>query len=330
MKTTVPFTADILKIPDVPAYVDALCGDIRTAIRDQLRRRGGVVGISGGIDSSVTLALAVRALGHEQVIALMLPEKDSSPDSLELGKLLAKKYQVKHHIENITGALEGFQCYPRRDEAVKQVFPEYDHDQHTFKIGLNEASIETNLPSVFYITLIDQYGKAKRKKLPAQEFLQIVAASNFKQRTRMCMLYYYAEKHHYAVIGTSNRQEINQGFFVKHGDGGVDLMPIGKLYKTQVYQLAEYLDIPGEIIRRTPTTDTYSAEQTQEEFFFQLPFRDLDLLWHAYENNTSPEIVAEVVNKSSESVRNIFNSFRRKQNTTAYLRKHPILWNEIR
>ena len=142
----------------------------------------------------------------------------------------------------------------------------------------------------------------------------------------MCMLYYHAEKHHYAVIGTSNKQEINQGFFVKHGDGGVDLMPIGNLYKTQVYQLAKHLNIPEEIISRTPTTDTYSAEQTQEEFFFQLPFKEMDLLWHAYENNYSPDMVSGVVNKSPEKIQNIFNTFRRKQQTTDYLRKHTIMY----
>ena len=328
MKTTVPFTKDILKISDVPYFIDSLCTKIREDIHVHLRRKGGVIGISGGIDSSVTLALAVRALGKDKVIALMLPEKDSSTDSVQFSKILAEKFQVRYHIENITGALEGFQCYTRRDEAVKRIFPEYDPARHTFKIGMNEASIETTLPSVFYITLLDENGQAQRKKLPAPEFLQIVAASNFKQRTRMCMLYYYAEMNHFTVIGTSNKQEINQGFFVKHGDGGVDLMPIGNLYKTQVYQLAEYLNIPEEIIRRTPTTDTYSAEQTQEEFFFQLPFRDMDLLWHAYEQGYSPDKVAEVISKTPEAVGNIFNSFRRKQQTTNYLRKHTIIYNQ--
>jgi NAD+ synthase len=176
---------------------------------------------------------------------------------------------------------------------------------------------------------VDDKGNEQRRKLPAPEFLQIMAASNFKQRTRMSMLYYHAEKNHYAVVGTANKHEINQGFFVKHGDGGVDLLPIGNLYKTQVYQLAEHLDIPKEIIHRTPTSDTYSAEQTQEEFFFQLPFQKMDLLWYAYENGYEPESVAEVVNKTPEAVRNIFNSFRRKQQTTDYLRKQPIMYDGI-
>jgi len=329
MNSGVPFTQDILKIKDVSSYIDSLCQKIKRDVHKHLRRKGVVIGISGGIDSSVTLALAVRALGNENVTALMLPEKDSSPESLRYGKMLARQFNVEYHIENITDALQGFQCYGRRDEAVKRVFPEYNPVIHTFKIGQNEASIETNLPSVFYITLLDFQRNEQRKKLPAPEFLQIVAASNFKQRTRMSMLYYYAEKKHYAVVGTANKHEINQGFFVKNGDGSEDILPIGNLYKTQVYQLAQHLNVPEKIIQRTPTTDTYPAEQTQEEFFFQLPFRELDLLWYAYENEYDVETVAEVVNKTPEAVRNIFNSFKRKQQTTDYQRKPPIIYDGI-
>jgi NAD+ synthase len=329
MNSDVPFTQDILKINDVSSYIDSLCKKIKRDVHEKLRRKGVVVGISGGIDSSVTLALTVKALGRDRVIAVMLPEKDSGAESVQYSELLAEKLNITYYIENITEVLQGFKCYSRRDEAVKRVFPEYDPVQYTFKIGQNEASIETNLPSIFYLTLLDENGKEERKKLPASEFLQIVAASNFKQRTRMSMLYYYAEKNHYAVVGTANKHEINQGFFVKHGDGGVDLLPIGNLYKTQVYQLAEHLDIPKEIIHRTPTSDTYSAEQTQEEFFFQLPFQVLDLLWYAYENGYEPESVAEAVNKTPEAVRNIFNSFKRKQQTTDYLRNPPIMYDGI-
>lgn len=329
MKTSKSLRADILAIDDVGEYVEKLTHNIRKDVLDKFRRRGAVLGISGGIDSSVTLALTVRALGSDNVMAVMLPEKDSSPDSLHYGKLLADKLNVKYKVENISEPLDGFKCYSRRDEAVKRVFPDYDAAKHSFKIGLNEPSIETNMPSVFYITVIDEEGNERKKKLPAPELLQLVAASNFKQRTRMSMLYYYAEKHHYAVIGTSNKQEINQGFFVKHGDGGVDLMAIGNLYKTQVYQLAHYLDIPEEIVQRTPTSDTYSAEQTQEEFFFQLPFYEMDLLWYAYENGHDAKEAADVVNKSPEAVANIFKSFKRKQQTTDYLRLEPIKYNGI-
>ncbi|HEU5364338.1 MAG TPA: NAD(+) synthase, partial [Hanamia sp.] len=175
------------------------------------------------------------------------------------------------------------------------------------------------------LTIVDKKGNEKRKLLPVREYLQIIAASNFKQRCRMSMLYYHAERLYYAVIGTPNKHEVEQGFFVKHGDGAADIMPISHLYKTQIYQLAEYLNIPKEIIQRTPTSDTYSAEQTQEEFFFQLPFHQMDLLWYGYENGYDPAEVANVLGKKEEEIKAIFTNFKRKQKTTEYLRMKPIV-----
>jgi NAD+ synthase len=192
------------------------------------------------------------------------------------------------------------------------------------KIGINPESISHNLPPVFLISIVDKGGTVKSKRIPPKEYLQIVAASNFKQRMRMSMLYYHAECRFYAVIGTPNKHEHEQGFFVKYGDGGADVMPIVNLYKTQVYQLAEYLHIPKEIIERTPTSDTYSAEQTQEEFFFQLPFEEMDLLWYGYENGYDPAEVAKTMGKTEDEIRSIYKSFLRKQKTTEYLRMLPI------
>jgi NAD+ synthase len=254
-----------------------------------------VIGISGGIDSSVCMALSVKAFGAEKVVGIIMPEKDSSPDSEMLARELAAKFEVKAIKEEITGALSGFGCYERRDEAVKRVFPDYDPATWKMKIGVRQSGLFSNLPPIFYLTIIDAKGNVKDKILPAREYLQIVAASNFKQRTRMSMLYYHAEALHYAVIGTPNKHEQEQGFFVKYGDGAGDVMPIGNLYKTQVYQLAEYLGVPKGIIERTPTTDTYSAEQTQEEFFYQLPFDLMDLFWYGWENGYGPEEVGSVL-----------------------------------
>jgi len=254
----------------------------------------------------------------------MLPEKDSSPDSEMLARELAAKFGVKAIKEEITGALSGFGCYERRDEAVKRVFPEYDPATWKMKIGVRQSGLFSNLPPVFYLTIIDSDGKVKDKMLPAKEYLQIVAASNFKQRTRMSMLYYHAEALHYAVIGTPNKHEQEQGFFVKYGDGAGDVMPIGNLYKTQVYQLAEYLGVPKGIIGRTPTTDTYSAEQTQEEFFYQLPFHLMDRFWYGFENSYPPAEVATVMGESEERVESLFRNFERKRNTTEYLRLPPV------
>jgi NAD+ synthase len=179
---------------------------------------------------------------------------------------------------------------------------------------------------VFSVTIINCFGEEKSKILPVHEYLQIVAASNFKQRCRMSMLYYHAERLHYAMIGTPNKHEVEQGFFVKHGDGGADIMPIAHLYKSQVYQLAEFLEIPSEIISRTPTSDTYSAEQTQEEFFFQMPYFEMDLIWYGMENDISPEVVSAITSKTIDEIKHIYNNFSRKRKTTAYLRMPPLTY----
>jgi NAD+ synthase len=325
MSTKKPFSKDIILLEDVPAVVDKIVEKLRIDVQQNLKRFGGVVGISGGIDSSVCMALAAKAFGSDKVTAIMLPEKDSSSDSEKLARELAAKFGVTSlHLENITGALSGFGCYERRDEAVKRVFPEYDPKTYKMKIVVKQRGLFNNLPPLFSLTIVDPNGNEKDKPLHTKEYLQIVASSNFKQRSRMSMLYYYAESLHYAVIGTPNKHEQEQGFFVKYGDGGADVMPIGNLYKTQVYQVAKYLGVPQGIIDRTPTTDTYSAEQTQEEFFYQLPYGLMDIYWYGFENGYSPEEVGAVMSETPERVAALYNNFERKRKTTDYLRAEPI------
>ena len=319
-----PFTKNIILLENVEEVVEKIITKLRDDVFQKIRRHGGVVGISGGIDSSVCLALTAKAFGPEKVLGIMMPEKDSNPDSEILAKELADKFGVRALKENITPVLSGFACYGRRDEAVKRVFPEYNPSEYKMKIGVRDTGLFNNLPPVFHLTIIKNNGEQKDKILPVNEYLQIVAASNFKQRTRMSMLYYHAEALHYAVIGTPNKHEQEQGFFVKYGDGGADVMPIGNLYKTQVYQLAEYLGVPKAIIERTPTTDTYSAEQSQEEFFYQLPFDLMDRYWYGFENGYSPKEVAEVMGETEERIAALFRNFERKRKTTEYLRMAPV------
>ncbi len=319
-----PFSKDVLHFENIEEVCEKIIVNLRNNVRKQLLRRGGVVGISGGIDSSVSLALVVEALGASNVLGIMLPEKDSSGDSKVLATELAKTYNVATLEEDITKALEGFNCYERRDQAIARVIKDFDPDMDKAKIEIKQ-SITQNIPAVFSVTIVKQDGEMISELLPLKEYLQIVAASNFKQRSRMTMLYYHAERLHYAVIGTPNKHEVEQGFFVKYGDGGADVMPIGHLYKSQVYQLAEYLGVPQGIIDRTPTTDTYTAEQTQEDFFYQLPFEEMDLIWYGWENGYPPEEVGKVMHKSEQEILNIYKNFERKRKTTEYLRMRPIL-----
>lgn len=318
-----PFSKEVLYIENIESLCNALLSKLRNNVTRNLQRRGGIVGISGGIDSSVVLALSAKALGSNNVLGIMLPEQDSSDDSKMLAEKLAAKFGVNTLVEDITKALDGFNCYERRDEAIARVITNFNPEVDKAKIEIKQ-NITSNLPPAFSITVIKQDGEEISKLLPVKEYLQIVASTNFKQRSRMTMLYYHAERLHYAVIGTPNKHEVEQGFFVKYGDGGADVMPIGHLYKTQVYQLAEYLGVPQEIIDRTPTTDTYTAEQTQEDFFYQMPFKSMDLIWYGWENNYPAEEVGKVMGKSTQEIVNIYKNFERKRKTTDYLRMKPI------
>jgi len=296
---------------------------LKDDILNKLRKRGAVVGISGGVDSSVTLALCAKALGAEHVLGVMMPEKDSSPDSLRLAQKVAEQFGVPHVVEDMTEGLNGLGCYRRRDEAIKRVFPEYN-SSYKAKITLLGNLLQKDSLNVFQLTIISPSGDKKSTRIPIKEYLQIVAASNFKQRSRMSMLYYHAESRNYAVVGTGNKNEHEHGFFVKYGDGGSDIRPITHLFKTQIYQLAEFLGIPEEIRRRTPTSDTYSAEQTQEEFFFRLPFEILDTIWYGWEKGVSVEEISDALKLRPEQVENVIHDIKRKKAATEYLRMVPI------
>ncbi|MEE8391121.1 MAG: NAD(+) synthase [Anaerolineae bacterium] len=317
-----PFHKDVLKI-DPAAVTEELVANLRRDVRQTLRRSGAVVGISGGVDSSVVLALCVRAFGLKRVVGIMMPEQDSSRDSIVLARKLADKFGVETVVENMTGALVGFGCYSRRDEAIKRVFPEYD-PSYKAKITLPGDVMDSDALNVFYLTIITPEGEEKSKRLNLRDYLQIVAASNFKQRSRMNMLYYHAEQRNYAVVGTPNKNEHDQGFFVKWGDGGYDVGPIRHMFKTQVFQLAEYLEVPSEIRLATPTSDTYSAHSSQEEFFFRLPFEVMDLLWYAQEHDVPVAEAARVMDLTEEQVQRVFTDLTRKHRTTQYLRMLPI------
>jgi NAD+ synthase len=300
---------------------------LREAVHHTLHRQGVVVGISGGVDSSVVLALCARAFGPERVVGVMLPERDSSPDSATLAEQVAAHYGVGTITEDITAALEGLGCYRRRDQAIARVFPEYGPGWKA-KISLPGNLLDEETLNVFHLTVIAPDGRAFDKRLPLREYYEVTAASNFKQRTRMAMLHYHAEARNFAVVGTANRNEHAMGFFVKHGDGGVDVQPIAHLFKSQVYRLAETLDVPEVVRQRTPTTDTYSAGSTQEEFFFRLPFTILDTVWAGYERGVAASDIAAALDLTAAQVERIISDIVRKQRTTAYLRMPPIFFGD--
>jgi len=316
------FHRDVLKL-DCRAEAQRIVERLRHNVLEVLHRKGGVLGVSGGVDSAVVLALSVRAFGPERLVTLLLPERESSPQSALLARRVCRQFGVGPIVEDVTGPLEGFGCYARRDEAVRSVFPEYD-STYRLKITLPENLLQSGTLNVFRLTIVSPEGDEQSKRLTAEQLRRIVAATNFKQRTRMAMLYYHAELHDYAVIGTPPKNEKDMGFFVKYGDGAMDVKPIAHLYKTQVYQLAEHLDVPEAIRTRPPTSDTYSAGSTQEEFFFRLPFETLDLLWYAWEHEVPAPEVAGELDLAEDQVERAYHDFRRKKQTTEFLRAPPL------
>jgi len=315
-----PFSRRSLDL-DAPAECERIAGFLRRGVHQAMRRNGAVVGISGGVDSSVVLALCVKAFGAGRVAAIMMPEQDSDPESERLARLAAAAYGVDPIRHEISSVLEGFGCYRLRDEAIRRLFPEYNPAVgYKVKLVLPPDPLDTETLNVFSLALESPTGESISRPVPPAEFRQIVAASNFKQRTRMSILYYYAELRHFAVVGTANRDEHEQGFFVKHGDGGVDIRPLVHLYKMQIYQLARELGVPEEIRHRPPTSDTYTAACTQQEFFFRLPFEVMDLLAYARDRGIPAAEVAEAMQLTQEQVQRGFADLERKARATTYLR----------
>ena len=323
MKTI--YSAEVLNL-DAQKEVERIASVVRDQVFRELKRKGVVLGLSGGIDSSVSAALCVRALGPERVFGLFLPETDSSGDSLRLGRLLADSLGIRAQLEDIAPILKAAGCYRRRDEAIRSLVPEYS-GEHKSKIVL-PGIIEQSAYAIFSLIVQAPGGAEKRVRLTADAYRGIVAATNFKQRVRKMMEYYYADLLHYAVVGTPNRLEYDQGFFVKNGDGSADLKPIAHLYKGQVYQLAAHLNVPVEIQRRPPTTDTYSLEQSQEEFYFSLPLAQFDLCLYGKDHDIPTEEVATATNLTPEQVAHVYSQIESRRKATRYQHSQPLLVTE--
>jgi NAD+ synthase len=317
---------DMLRV-DPARETERIVTAIRDIVFDQLKRKGVVVGVSGGIDSSVVASLCARALGKDRVLALFMPETDSSPESIRLGRSVAASLGIRSVVEDITPILRGARCYERRDESVRKVFPEYG-EGYKCKIVLPDL-VDADRYALFSVVVQTPTGETKKARLSAAAYLGIVAATNFKQRTRKMIEYYYADLLQYAVAGTPNRLEYDQGFFVKNGDGAADLKPIAHLYKSQVYQLAAYLGVPEEIQRRPPTTDTYSLEQTEEEFYFSLPLEKMDLCLYGKNRGIPAADLAPAAGMVVEQVERVYRMIESKRKVTRYLHAAPLLVEEI-
>jgi NAD+ synthase len=311
---------------DAAAAVEHIARTIRNHVYETLHRRGAVVGLSGGVDSSVVAALCAHALGPEHVVALLMPERDCSGEALWLGRLMAERLGIHAIVEDIGPTLAAAGCYRHQTESIRTVFPEYGEGWRC-KLSL-PSILEGDRLNVFSLTVEDPSGTRRTSRMSPAAYRQLVAATNFKQRTRKMMEYYHADRLQYAVAGTANRLEHDQGFFVKQGDGAADLKPIAHLYKTQVYSLAEHLDVPLAIRGRPPTTDTFSMPQTQEEFYFALPYDQMDLCLWGRDHGTSVEELAAIVGLTSAQVERVYRDIDAKRRTTRYLHVPPLTVDE--
>lgn len=314
------FLAECLKL-DCAREAERIGSWIREQVGWRFKRKGVVVALSGGIDSSVVGALAVRALGQSRVLGLLMPEKDSSTKTLPLSQKVAQHLGIPVLHEDITDILRALGCYERRDAAIRLLIPEFSEGWKS-KVVLPNL-LDNAEYRVFSVVAESPTGQRVEKRVTLDAYLGIVAATNFKQRTRKMLEYYHADRLNYAVAGTSNRLEHDLGFFVKLGDGAADIKPINHLYKTQVYQMAEYLELPEAVRIQLPSTDTYPLFQTQEEFYFSLPFQQMDLILCGMEHGFCPAEIAPTVNLTAVQVERVWEDIKAKRRVAERLQAGP-------
>ena len=313
------FSLDVLKIN--PAEETGKVADFVLEQTSRVYHRNGViVGLSGGVDSAVMAALAVRALGSDRVVGLVLPEKESNPVSREFAVAHAGSLGIEFREIDITPTVDSVAGYASRDEFIKGIIPEYSAGCK-YNIALPSDLLERAALNLYVLQVMLPDGTIKKKRLQIQQFLTITSFANIKIRSRMIHLYAEAERRNLLVAGTTNRTELILGDFCKHGDGGTDIEALAHLYKNQVYQLADYLDVTADIINREPSPDTFSLPVTDQEFFFRIPFSKIDLLLYAWEHDVPQAETASVLGLSEEAVKRAFKDFTSKNRATEHLRE---------
>ena len=319
------FDRNILEIKNIGDIVQSLQNFIHEQVYDNFRKRGIVIGISGGIDSAVAAKLCCDAIGKENVLGIILPEKESNPQSQEFATKYCEKLGIKYEIEDVTSILDSSKIYQTREKIVEKYFPDYNQSCE-YRLVFSENFDNDGL-SIPYLEVIDGNEQIHKIKLSLNDYFTITAATNIKHRIRMTRLYFHAEKNNFLVCGTTNKAEFQQGYFVKYGDGGVDIEPLANLYKTQIYQLGTYLDIPNEIIERKASPDTWSFDVSDEEFFYSLPYEIVDLMLFAKEKSVTLSDICSTLDLKEEKVKRILNSIERKLQASKTSRIFPPSWN---
>jgi len=319
------FDKNALEIENIEHVIQSLQNFIHEQVYGNFRKRGIVIGISGGIDSAVAAKLCCGAVGKENVLGIILPEKESNPQSQEFAKKYCEKLGIKYEIKDVTPILDSSEIYQIREKIIEKYFPDYNQSCK-YRIVFSENFDNDGL-SIPYLEINDENKQTHKIKLSLKDYSTITAATNIKHRIRMTRLYFHAEKNNFLVCGTTNKAEFQQGYFVKYGDGGVDIEPLANLYKTQIYQLGKYLDIPNEIIERNASPDTWSFDVSDEEFFYSLPYEIVDLMLFAKEKSVTINDICSTLDLKEEKVKRILNSIERKLQASKTSRVFPPSWN---
>ena len=313
----------LLEIKNVNEITDRICSFIKDEISEKYHKSGAVIGISGGIDSAVTVALCEKALGSDKVLGVILPENESDPSSVKDAEKVAQKYNINTELNDITSILDSFGVYKIKEKIIKEKFPNFNSD---CKYRIAVPSNSTNSVGLPFLEVMDEQNNIHKLKISSQEFLTITAATSIKHRTRMTMLYFHAEKNNFSVIGTTNKSEYQQGYFVKYGDGGSDIEPLVNLFKSQVYQLGKFLQVPEEILTKDASPDVWSFKTNDEEFFYSVPYEIVDLILYGRERKFSPKIIHEMSNLPIDKIEKLIQIQNQKQTKTQHMREIPHGW----